>query len=171
MERCGDENSVGMIKFYRTSAFQQIGGFVRELMWDGIDGHRCRMLGWIAVSWDEPALRFVHLRPMGTSHKNWWTGRVRHGVGQYFMGTGPLYLSASALSRALHPPIVLGGVAMLWGYVRSWIKRTPRYDDAAFRQFLRDYQWRCLTQGKTRATAQLNGRQAARWSPPSAPSA
>jgi hypothetical protein len=87
------------------------------------------------------------------------------------MGTGPLYLSASALSRALHPPIVLGGVAMLWGYVRSWIKRTPRYDDAAFRQFLRDYQWRCLTQGKTRATAQLNGRQAARWSPPSAPSA
>lgn len=53
-EKCGDENSVGMIKFYRTRCFQQIGGFVRELMWDGIDGHRCRMLGWIAVSWDAP---------------------------------------------------------------------------------------------------------------------
>ena len=85
---CGDENSVGMIKFYRTACFKQIGGFVRELMWDGIDCHRCRMLGWIAVSWDDPDLHFEHLRPMGTSHKNWWTGRVRHGVGQYFMGTG-----------------------------------------------------------------------------------
>ena len=49
METCGDENSVGMVKFYRTACFDQIGGFVRELMWDGIDCHRCRMLGWIAV--------------------------------------------------------------------------------------------------------------------------
>ena len=85
-----------MVKFYRTACFQQIGGFVRELMWDGIDCHRCRMFGWIAVSWDDPALNFIHLRPMGTSHKNWWTGRVRHGVGQYFMGTGVSYMLASA---------------------------------------------------------------------------
>ena len=93
-----------MIKFYRTSCFTEIGGFVRELMWDGIDCHRCRMLGWVAVSWDDPAINFEHLRPMGTSHKNWWTGRVRHGVGQYYMGTGPTYMLASAAfasSRAL----------------------------------------------------------------------
>ena len=94
-EKCGDENSVGMVKFYRTECFKQIGGFVRELMWDGIDCHRCRMLGWIAVSWDDPSLNFEHLRPMGTSHKNWWTGRVRHGVGQHYMGTGISYLLAS----------------------------------------------------------------------------
>ena len=54
-EKCGDENSVGMIKFYRSDCFRQIGGFVRELMWDGIDGHRCRMLGWVAVSWNDPS--------------------------------------------------------------------------------------------------------------------
>ena len=48
-EKIGDENSVGMTKFYRTGCFQQIGGFVREVMWDGIDGHRCRQLGWIAI--------------------------------------------------------------------------------------------------------------------------
>ncbi len=53
-EKCGDENSVGMSKFYRTSCFEQIGGFVRELMWDGIDCHRCRQLGWLAASWDDP---------------------------------------------------------------------------------------------------------------------
>ncbi len=28
-EKCGDENSVGMIKFYRTLCFEQVGGFVR----------------------------------------------------------------------------------------------------------------------------------------------
>lgn len=171
-EKCGDENSVGMVKFYRTECFKQIGGFVRELMWDGIDGHRCRMLGWVAVSWDDAALNFHHLRPMGTSHKNWWTGRVRHGFGQYYMGTGPLYMLASAVFRLRHPPVVVGSAAMLWGYFRSMLTRKPRYGDTdgadggrAFRQFLRRYQWQCLLRGKTKATAELNARQAGCWRP------
>ncbi len=168
-ERCGDENSVGMIKFYRSSCFRQIGGFVRELMWDGIDGHRCRQLGWIAASWDEPELRFIHLRPMGTSHGSWWTGRVRHGSGQYFMGTTPMYMLASAAFRMTRPPILVGGLAMLRGYVKSLIRRDPRYGDAEFRRFLRSYQWACLLKGKSRATAELNARQAARWDPERAP--
>ena len=163
-EACGDENSVGMAKFYRTECFRQIGGFVRELMWDGIDGHRCRMLGWVAVSWADPQLAFEHLRPMGTSHKSWWTGRVRHGVGQWFMGTRPSYMLASVIFRTTRPPVVVGGLAMLWGYVRSAIQGRPRYDDPAFRRFLRQYQWDCLVRGKARATADLNRRQTAAWS-------
>jgi glycosyltransferase involved in cell wall biosynthesis len=164
-EKCGDENSVGMVKFYRTSCFQQIGGFVRELMWDGIDCHRCRLLGWIAVSWDDAELNFIHLRPMGTSHKNWWTGRVRHGVGQYFMGTGPAYMLASAVYRLGHPPVVVGSVANLWGYIKSFAQRKPRYGDAEFRRFLSRYQWACLLKGKSRATEEVNARQAGRWQP------
>ncbi len=162
-EMCGDENSVGMVKFYRTECFKQIGGFVRELMWDGIDGHRCRMLGWKAVSWDDPEINFEHLRPMGTSHKNWWTGRVRHGVGQYYMGTGPIYMLASALFRMTRPPVGLGGLAMVWGYLTSVMQRKPRYGDLQFRSFLRRYQWECLLRGKRRATQQLNQQQASTW--------
>jgi glycosyltransferase involved in cell wall biosynthesis len=163
-EKCGDENSVGMIKFYRTRCFEQIGGFVRELMWDGIDCHRCRMKGWIAISWDDPTINFEHLRPMGTSHKNWWTGRVRHGTGQYFMGTGPIYMLASSIFRMTRPPLVVGGIAMFWGYLRSAIQRRPRYDDREFRRFLRRYQWSCLLGGKAKATARLDQRQAAVFS-------
>jgi glycosyltransferase involved in cell wall biosynthesis len=164
-EKAGDANSAGMIKFYRTACFQQIGGFVRELMWDGIDGHRCRQLGWIALSWDDPELRFVHLRPMGTSHKNWWTGRVRHGFGQYFMGTTPLYMLVSAAYRMTRPPLVVGGLAMLHGYFKSMMSGNPRYGDDEFRRFLRRYQWACLIKGRNAATAELNARQAGRWDP------
>ena len=163
-EKCGDENSVGMIKFYRTECFEQIGGFVRELMWDGIDCHRCRMAGWIAASWDDREINFEHLRPMGTSHKNWWTGRVRHGVGQYFMGTGFSYMLASAVFRMTRPPIFVGGLAMLWGYVRSAIcAAKPAHGDAEYRRFLRRYQWDCLLRGKARATERLNRRQSMVW--------
>jgi hypothetical protein len=59
--------SVGMTEFYRTACFLDIGGFVREVMWDGIDCYKARQLGWIACSWDEPELRFEHLRSMGSS--------------------------------------------------------------------------------------------------------
>ncbi|MBC7835845.1 MAG: glycosyltransferase family 2 protein [Phycisphaerales bacterium] len=164
-EGIGDEVSVGASKFFRVSCFQQIGGFVRQVMWDGIDCHHCRMRGWIACSWDDPELRFMHLRPMGTSHQGIWTGRKRHGYGQYFMGTSLAYMSASAIYRLARPPLIVGGLAIWWGYVASMVARKPRYDDPPFRRFLRRYQWASLLRGKAAAVRALNERQASVWSP------
>jgi glycosyltransferase involved in cell wall biosynthesis len=154
-ERHGDENSIGASKFYRVSRFRELGGFIREVMWDGIDGHRCRMNGWIACSWDEPELRFVHLRPEGSSQRSVYTGRMRHGYGQYFMGTGFLYMAASALYRINEKPYVLGSLAMLWGWLRSALQGKPRYEDAEFRRFLRRYQMKALLVGKERAIEEI----------------
>lgn len=154
-ERHGDDTSLGMTKFYRVTCFERIGGFVREVMWDGIDCHRCRMHGWIACSWDDEDLRFVHLRQMGSSQRGVLTGRMRHGYGQYFMGTGFWYMAASALFRVNQKPYVLGSAAMLWGWVRSALKGLPRYPDLEFRAFLRRYQWRALLAGKQRAAAEM----------------
>ncbi|MEO0480984.1 MAG: glycosyltransferase family A protein [Planctomycetota bacterium] len=162
-EVCGDEMSVGMTKFYRAQCFQEIGGFVRQVMWDGIDCHRCRMLGWVAESVDEEELRFLHLRPMGSSQKGIWTGRVRSGFGQYFMGTAPLYLLASAVFRLTKHPVFIGSIAMIWGYTRSAFRRVPRFGDKAFRKFLRRYQYACLFHGKHKATARLNAAQESVW--------
>ena len=36
-------------------------------------------------------------------------------------------------------------------------------DDQSFRQFLRTYQWQCLTRGKQAATQALNDQQAQVW--------
>src|SRR6202048_616154 len=162
-EVCGDEMSVGMTKFYRVACFKEIGGFVREVMWDGIDCHRARMLGWIAESVDLEPIRFVHLRPQGASHKNIWTGRLRAGLGQYFMGTSPLYYLAVAISRLPTHPALIGSVAMLWGYLRSWFRGLPRYEDLEFRRFLRSYQHACLRMGKRAATARIDAERAHLW--------
>jgi len=156
-ERHGDETSIGATKFYRRACFQALGGFVREVMWDGIDVHSCRMMGWQACSWDVPDLRFTHLRPQGTSHKGWVTGRMRHGFGQYYMGTSPVYMLANAVNRFSEKPYVLAGLAMLWGYVWSALQRKPRYDNPEFRRFLRHWQWRALLVGKQRAVDEVLG--------------
>src|SRR5690606_28450236 len=141
----------------------EIGGFVRAVMWDGIDCHRCRMFGWIAESYDDPELRFTHLRPMGSSHKGIWTGRKRHGAGQYYMGTGLLYMCASALFRMTRPPYVVGGLGMLYGYLEAMLRGRPRYHDTAFRRFLREYQTRSLLLGKRATVAGINLRQRPAW--------
>jgi len=162
-EICGDEMSVGMTKFYRIACFKEIGGFVRQVMWDGIDCHRARMLGWIAESSNQESLRFIHLRPQGASQKGIWTGRLRAGFGQYFMGTSPLYYLAVTFRRLPAHPVLIGSVAMLWGYLRSWLRGLPRYDDADFRRFLRSYQHACLRMGKRAATARVDTERAALW--------
>ncbi len=154
-ERHGDETSIGATKFYRMSSFLALGGFVRQVMWDGIDGHRCRMHGWIACSWDAPELRFIHLRPMGSSQTGILTGRRRHGYGQYFMGTGFIYMLANSVNRINEKPFLLGSVAMLWGWLESAAKGLPRYEEPGFRTFLRRYQWRALLVGKKRAVEEV----------------
>ena len=85
-ERIGDDVSAGMTKFYRRAFLDDIGGLVKGLIWDGIDCYRGRMLGWSSRSIDEADLRFIHLRPMGSSDRGIMTGRRRLGEGYWFLG-------------------------------------------------------------------------------------
>lgn len=158
-ENIGDEMSLGMTKFYSVACFEQIGGFVREVMWDGIDCHKARQLGWAPVSWDDEDLRFEHLRPMGSSQQSIFTGRRRHGFGQYYMGTHPLFLIASALNKARHKPYLLGGLAMLQGYFGAMLRRADQHGDKDLIAFIRAYQKRALQVGKARAVAEIEAQR------------
>lgn len=154
-ERRSDDMSVGMTKLWRRACFDEIGGVVREVMWDAIDCHKARQMGWKAVSWDEPDLRFEHLRPMGSSQTSIYTGKRRHGFGQYFMGTDPLYFTATAVFRSVEPPYILGGLSMLLGYFGAMLRRERRLDDPELRAFIRRYQRRALLAGRARAVAEI----------------
>lgn len=162
-EAIGDEMSVGGSKFYRVTCFREIGGFVRQVMWDGIDCHRARMLGWIVESVPRDDLRFLHLRPMGSSQNGIWAGRVRDGFGQWFMGTSPLFMVSRSLYRLRQHPVLAGSVAMLWGYVSSAVRGAPRYEDLEFRRFLRRYQRTSLVLGKAAAARKLTDERAPAW--------
>ena len=149
-ERTGDENAVGPTKFYRTACFKEIGGFVREVSWDGIDGHLCRMNGWLAESRDEPDLRVIHLRQMGSSQQSLWVGRVRWGRGKYFMGSAWYYVLAVAAYRLFERPYVMSGVGIAWGYIKAMFAKHPRYENPDYRKFFRRYELQSLLTGKRR---------------------
>jgi len=147
-ERTNDEMVAGQMNFYKRECFAAIGGFVQQVHWDGIAFHKARMAGWKTRSYDEPALRFMHLRLMGSSYKSIFTGRLRWGKGQYFLGTHPLYILAIGAYRAMEKPFVVGGILIVIGYIRSALLREDRFEFPGFRRSLHAWQMERLGLGK-----------------------
>jgi glycosyltransferase involved in cell wall biosynthesis len=135
-----DEMVAGQLKLYRRHCFEEIGGFVREVMWDGIDFHKARMHGYRTASLHDEELRIIHLRLMGSSDKNVYKGRVRWGKGQWFMGTAFPYIVASGALRMREKPYVLGGLAIIAGYLAAAAKRERRFEEPGFREGLHAWQ-------------------------------
>ena len=53
------------------------------------------------------------------------------------MGSDPLYFTATAVFRMLHPPYLIGGLSMLVGIFDSMLRGRPQLDDAPLRKFIR----------------------------------
>ena len=134
----------GAFQLYRRAVFDEIGGFVHEVMWDGIAFHRARMAGHRTASFPDPELRLIELRPMGASDQSVLRGRLRWGRGQWFMGSAFSYVIASGIFRMRERPYVIGGLLIILGYVVSALRRASRYEDAEFRTELRRWQHRRL---------------------------
>lgn len=142
-----DEQVSGAAKFYRRKAYEDIGGFVQEVMWDGIDFHTCRMKGWKTRSFRDPDIKILHHRLMGSSHKSIYHGRMRWGRGQWFMGTHPIYIFASGVFRMRERPFVLGGLCIIAGYFEGMLKGQPQYENGDFRKHLHSWQLKRLGLG------------------------
>lgn len=139
-----DEHVAGQFKLYRREAFKDIGGFVEEVLWDGIDVHTARMKGWSTASIHDPDAILMHHRLMGSSDKNVYRGRLRWGRGIWFMGYHPLYAIASGIFRMREKPFLIGGLLIILGYAGAALKRAPRYNNLEFRKHLHQWQLKKL---------------------------
>ncbi|MEI2414843.1 glycosyltransferase family A protein [Orrella sp. JC864] len=139
-----EEQVAGQFKLYRREAFEDIGGFVEHLAWDGIDIHQARFKGWRTLSFYDPDAWLWHHRIMGSSDRSIYVGRVRWGRGNWYMGYHPLYALAAGVNRMREKPRVIGGLLMIWGYVWAAVRGLPRYEDLEFRRKLRAWQMQRL---------------------------
>ncbi len=137
-ERNSERSSRGMMKVYRRECFEDIGGLVAELGWDVIDDYKAQFLGWETRSYRD--LVVIHHRPMGSSGKGILEGRRRFGEVHYLLSSHPLYAFCSGLYRMLERPYVVGGLAVWYGYVRSFLSRKKRIAEGELKQFIRERQ-------------------------------
>jgi biofilm PGA synthesis N-glycosyltransferase PgaC len=132
----------GATKVYRRQCFQEIGGLQPTTGWDGIDEWQARRLGWMVQSFPRP--RIYHHRYTGTATGS-VKSRVEEGNAAHFMGYHPLYLIARGLRHMFSRPYLVGGVAMIFGYLSAWLRRQERVPDRDLIRFIRHTQLRQLT--------------------------
>lgn len=138
-EKSSRGHTLGACKIYRRKCFDDIGGLVHAMGWDGIDEVKARMKGWDAEP--VPGLRVIHLRPEGQASGTFTSGKER-GRGSYFMGYHPLFFAFRAAKSLIKSP--LDGLGMVTGYIGCVLGRAERIDDREFISFLRTNQLRKL---------------------------
>ncbi len=129
-----DYHAAGASKVVRRQCFEEIGGFVARSGWDTVDEIRADLRGWRTGHFDD--IRFQHLKPEGTAMGRLRTHRF-HGDIYYQTGGGPAFLLAKAAHRMVtaQPPVI-GGLAMLWGYLLPLLTRRERLvSDAEARHY------------------------------------
>lgn len=134
----------GAIKCWRRECFQEMGGLVRGLGWDGLDCLKAMMLGWQVITYEDEELKVLHLRPEKSSIKNKYHGWARNGKILHFTGAHPVWLLASAFYHVVDRPFILGSLCMIIGYLEAFLQGAPQYEDQEFRRYLRAYQIRKL---------------------------
>ena len=113
-------HAAGACKVIRRQCFEQIGGFVTAAGWDTVDEIRAMARGWRTTHF--PDLRMKHHKQEGSGIGLVKTG-IMHGEIYYLTGGDKLFFALKVLHRMTAKPIVLGGLALMWGYVRSLLAR------------------------------------------------
>jgi glycosyltransferase involved in cell wall biosynthesis len=128
IEWCHDEHVRGPAKMYRAECWREIEGLVAVRGWDMIDETRAQMRGWETRSYTE--IELIHHRPIDGRQSNVLSSRYKMGELYHFLGYHPLYHLARSLRSAVQDfPILIGGIALLLGYVSAALRRHPRYDE------------------------------------------
>lgn len=117
-------HAAGQTKMVRAKCFADIGGFVVSRGWDTVDEIRAQAMGWKTRHFEE--LFFYHLKPEGSGIGFLRTNKM-HGEIYYLTGGGCLFFLFKFLDRLiLGRPFVVGGMMMLWGYLKPNLSRRPR---------------------------------------------
>ncbi len=117
-------HAAGASKVMRRRCYEQIGGLVARKGWDTVDEIRAGLLGWRTGHFDD--IRFQHLKPEGMAMGTLRT-HVFHGEIYYQTGGGIVFLLAKVAHRMVAGhPLILGGLAMLRGYIVPLLLRRPR---------------------------------------------
>lgn len=140
----------GTLKCYSLACFRAIGGIWEQLGWDTIDETYARMRGYRTRAFEELVVH--HHRPRGSADGT-LRGRARHGQCAYIVHFTLPWVVLRAFKVGLERPRGLSGLAFLYGYISSAVRRVPRVDDREFRRFVKH-------ELRERAQRELTGRAA-----------
>lgn len=124
--RSAPDHVGGPAKMYRRACFDEMGGLMSALGWDGIDEWKALTLGWDVRSFAE--IKILHYRIMGDA-----TGalksKIEQGYGAHYMGYHPLYMIARGVRHIFVRPYLIGGIALVAAYVVARLQGREQLPD------------------------------------------
>ncbi len=131
----------GCTKVYRRECFEEIGGLVASMGWDGIDEWIALAKGWKVVSF--LSLKIYHYRFTGAA-TGYLKSCIEQGNGAYRMGYHPLFMIARGIRRITDKPFFIGGMAMIGGYFMAWLNKQEFLADPTVVRYVRQSQMKQL---------------------------
>jgi glycosyltransferase involved in cell wall biosynthesis len=134
------EHVSGACQLFRRACFEEIGGYV-PVKGGGIDYIAVigsRMRGWKTRTFTDKVCH--HHRIMGTAQRGVLQAKMKLGAKDYALGNHPLWELFRSAYQMSKRPIVVGGLALLAGYVGAWLRRADKsvFDD--MQTFIRNEQ-------------------------------
>lgn len=122
----GENYVAGPFQLFRWQCFQDIGGYVPNHAGgvDWIAVMTARLKGWKVRAF--PEKRFFHHRPMGTAERNPLNALFSYGQKDYYLGGSPIWQLFRVTYRLTKRPYVLGGLALLFGYLWAAVRHVKR---------------------------------------------
>ena len=116
----------GPCQLFRRRCFEEIGGYLAHAAGgvDWIAVMSARMKGWTVRSF--PAKRFHHHRSMGTAGRSPVAALFSYGEKDYYLGGSPIWQLFRVAYRMAKRPMVIGGLALFFGYLWAALRRVPR---------------------------------------------
>jgi poly-beta-1,6-N-acetyl-D-glucosamine synthase len=127
----------GATKIYRAACWDGIGGLLQAPGWDTLDEVKANMLGWSTCTLS--GLDVLHHRPTGAAYGT-WNDRVKGGMANYISGYHPLFMLLKCARRMAAEPYIVGGLGLLFGFVKGYLSRIPQVEDKALIRYLRQQQ-------------------------------
>jgi biofilm PGA synthesis N-glycosyltransferase PgaC len=120
------EHVTGICQLFRRQCFDEIGGYVpaKGGAIDRIANIAARMKGWKTRTFTEKM--YFHHRRMSTAEQGIVKARFKDGAKDYAVGSHPIWELFRTVYQMTKAPFVIGGLALLSGYVWSLVRRVPR---------------------------------------------
>ncbi len=131
------EHVSGACQLFRRECLEAIGGYL-PIKSGGIDvvaGLMARMKGWHTTTFPEKTV--IHHRPIGAATDPGLKTKWKRGTLDYMLGRHWLWELFRSLYQMTRPPVIVGGAAVLAGYVWAMVSGVERAVSRDLIQFQR----------------------------------
>lgn len=122
----GKRHVSGQCQLFRKKCFKDIGGYVPHKS-GGIDWiavTTARMKGWKTQSFQDKY--YFHHRHLGTGGSSPLGSLFKYGMKDYYLGGHPLWEVFRIVYRLIKKPYIVGGMALMFGYLWALINGMNR---------------------------------------------